>query len=173
MSVQPESRNREESTFTTHVDRIRLRTGTKHPFIDLTAQVREHVRLSGVRDGWVSVQALHTTAAVVVNEFEPELLEDIRDLLERWAPRNVRYRHDGRGGIPPGERDNGHSHARAVLLGPAQVLNVVGGSVLLGRWQRILLVELDGPRDREISMLAAGTRERACSGRLLSLASAR
>jgi secondary thiamine-phosphate synthase enzyme len=173
MCIEPERTESQEKTFVTCEDRIRLRTGTEHPFIDLTPHVREHLRRSGICDGWVSVQAMHTTAAVVVNEFEPELLEDLRDLLERWAPGNVRYRHDARDGIPPGERDNGHSHARAILLGPAQILNVSGGRLLLGRWQRILLVELDGPRDREISVMAAGARERHRPERRLSLASAR
>jgi thiamine phosphate synthase YjbQ (UPF0047 family) len=62
--------------------------------------------------------------------------------------------------VPPGERPNGHSHAKALLLRTSETLHVVGGRLQLGRWQRLLLLELDGPRERELSLLALGTVQR-------------
>lgn len=142
-----------------YTDLVHLRTEDSQQFIDLTGLVAERVRRSRISRGMVNVQACHTTASVLVNEFEPELIEDLTALAERWAPRNRGYRHDVRDGIPPGERDNGHAHARAVLLGVSALLNVNDGELCLGRWQRILLAELDGPRRRAISITVMGLRE--------------
>ncbi|HEY6548358.1 MAG TPA: YjbQ family protein, partial [Vicinamibacteria bacterium] len=97
-------------------DLVQLRTEAPLQFIDLTALVAERVRRAGVFDGIVTVQSRHTTAAVVVNENEPLLLEDLEDLLQRWAPEDGCYRHNdlaARKAPPKGERPNGHAHARA------------------------------------------------------------
>ena len=102
-----------------------------------------------VAEGTVTVQSRHTTAAVVVNENEPLLLEDLEDALERWAPRGARYGHndlDSRKAPPPWEKPNGHAHARALLLATSVALHVTAGEIDLGEWQSIFLVELDGPR---------------------------
>jgi secondary thiamine-phosphate synthase enzyme len=140
-------------------DLVELRTDRAVQFVDLTELVAERVRRSGVVEGLVVVQSRHTTAAVVVNENEPLLLEDLEDLLERWAPAQARYRHNNlsaRPDAPPDERANGHSHARAFLLGTSICLNVADGRVDLGLWQSILLVELDGPRRRSLSIQVLG-----------------
>lgn len=117
------------------------------------------VRATGLVTGWVNVQTRHTTTGLLVNELEPLLLGDLANLLERLAPRGAGYAHDAlhhRDGVPPDERPNGHAHAKASLLRSSETLNVVGGSLQLGRWQRVLLVELDGPRAREVSLVALG-----------------
>jgi len=140
-------------------DLVDLRTEKPLQFIDLTALVAERVRRSGVFGGTVTVQSRHTTAAVVVNENEPLLLEDLADLLQRWAPEGARYRHndlEAREAPPKGERPNGHAHARALLLGASVCLNVADGRVDLGEWQSVFLVELDGPRKRTLSVQVLG-----------------
>jgi secondary thiamine-phosphate synthase enzyme len=140
-------------------DLVHLRTERPLQFVDLTALVAERVRRSGVFEGTVTVQSRHTTAAVVVNENEPLLLEDLEDLLQRWAPEDVRYRHNdlaAREAPPPGEKPNGHAHARALLLGASVCLNVAEGRVDLGEWQSVFLVELDGPRKRTLSVQVLG-----------------
>jgi secondary thiamine-phosphate synthase enzyme len=128
-------------------------------FVDLTALVAERVRRSGVEEGMVTVQSRHTTAAIIVNENEPLLLQDLEDLLERWAPAGGRYRHNdlaAREAAAPDEKPNGHAHAQALLLGASVCLSVAGGQVDLGRWQSVFLVELDGPRQRTISVQVLG-----------------
>ena len=143
-------------------DLLSLRTDGQTQFIDLTSWVAERVRRSRVANGQVQLQVLHTTAAIVVNENEPLLLEDFRAVLERLAPEDGVYAHDDPRrrcvNLVPGEPANGHAHARALLLGSAKTLNVLEGRVELGRWQSIFLVELDGPRKRSISVSVLGTR---------------
>ena len=99
-----------------------------------------------------------------VNENEPLLLGDLLALLERLAPRGaVAYAHDElhrRPDVPADERPNGHAHAKALLLRTAETLNVAAGRLQLGRWQRVLLLDLDGPREREVSLLGMGERRR-------------
>ncbi len=140
-------------------DLVRLRTERRLQFVDLKELVEERVRRSGVREGMVTVQSRHTTAAVLVNENEPLLLQDFEDLLRRWAPADARYRHndlEAREAAPADERPNGHAHARALLLGASVCLNVAEGQLDLGEWQSVFLVELDGPRDRTISVQVLG-----------------
>lgn len=142
-------------------DLVHLRTDEPLQFIDITELVAERVRRSGVGEGMVTVQSRHTTAAVVVNENEPRLLEDLEDLLERWAPAAAPYRHndlEARPQAPAHERPNGHAHARALLLGASVCLSVASGRTLLGDWQRVFLVELDGPRPRTVSIQVLGVR---------------
>ena len=87
------------------------------------------------------------------------LLEDFRRLLEDWAPVRANYRHndlDARTAVPRGERPNADAHARALLLGSSECLGVLDGQLQLGRWQRLFLVELDGPRLRTVSLTVLG-----------------
>jgi secondary thiamine-phosphate synthase enzyme len=142
-----------------------IRIETQHPtqFIDLTDEVTAFVIESRVRTGLVNVQGLHTTTALVVNEHDPLLLSDVTALLERIAPQDGLYRHDNvslrTSNCVLTDRPNGHSHCRALLLAPSVSLNIAGGRLQLGTWQRIFLVELDGPRTRSVSVVAIGEAE--------------
>jgi secondary thiamine-phosphate synthase enzyme len=142
----------------THV-RLRLRTKEPAEFIDLTDRLRRTLADAHLRSGIINVQTLHTTTAIVVNEHEPRLLVDFVAFLEGVAPANGRYRHDDPNtGVScmPLEKPNGHAHCRALLLPTSACLNVVEGELLLGRFQRVFFVELDGPREREISVVLSG-----------------
>jgi secondary thiamine-phosphate synthase enzyme len=161
MSIQPVPNP--QSPPGAYSETIHLRTQRSQQFVDITDLVAERVRRSRIACGFVNVQSCHTTTAILVNEFEPELLLDLGELTERWAPRDHGYRHDRRE-MPPGERANGHGHARAILLGTSAILNVDDGRICLGRWQRILLAELDGPRRRGISIVVLGVPESRSGG---------
>ena len=139
-------------------DLVHIRTEKPLQFIELTELVAERVRRSGVSEGMVTVQTRHTTTAIVVNENEPRLLDDFRDLLECWAPAARPYRHNDLAAreAPPDEKPNGHGHARALLLGVSVCLNIAEGRIDLGPWQSVLLVELDGPRKRTVSVQVLG-----------------
>ena len=130
----------------------------------MTARIQSLVTESGIELGFVNIQTLHTTTAIVVNEGEPLLLSDFAALLEEAAPRGRRYRHDDliarTVNITAEERVNGHAHCRALLLPTSACLNVCGGTLMLGMWQRVFLVELDGTRVRHISVLIAGEGRR-------------
>lgn len=128
--------------------------------LDLTGIVLRYARLSGVCDGTVTVQPMHTTAAILVNEHEPLLLEGLRRMLASWAPADGRYSHDDFGrrtvNMARGERPNGHAHARSMLLQASITLALIDGEVQIWKWQRIFLAELDGPRERGLVVTTAG-----------------
>jgi secondary thiamine-phosphate synthase enzyme len=111
--------------------------------IDLTARVAEIVARADVAEGLCSVYTPHATAAIVINENDdPNVCVDVLDALDRLIPAGV-WRHDRVDG-------NAASHIQAAILGPSETIPVVGGRLLLGTWQAIMLVELDGPRDRRV-----------------------
>jgi secondary thiamine-phosphate synthase enzyme len=148
-----------QSAIRTHHSVIRLRTDECLQFIDITDEVEEIVARAGVRFGWVNVQTKHTTTAIIVNENEPLLHEDLKRLLERLAPRSGEYEHNDfsrRVDIPPDEPANGHSHCKALFLPMSVCVNVANGLLQLGRWQRIFLIELDEARERSVSVMVMG-----------------
>jgi secondary thiamine-phosphate synthase enzyme len=151
-------------TFTYRHTKVRITTERPTEFIDLTDGLETLLAESGIITGVVNVQSLHTTAAIVVNEGEPLLLGDFGGLLDRLAPVEAHYQHDDvtirTVNLNPGERPNGSGHCKALLLGLSVSLNIVNGRLMLGRWQRVFLAELDGPRPRDISVLMMGEATR-------------
>ncbi|MFN8062401.1 MAG: secondary thiamine-phosphate synthase enzyme YjbQ [Vicinamibacterales bacterium] len=155
-----------------HSPGVRTRATTRHAIlaidtpapvacVDITNLVESAVDRTGLVCGTVNIQTRHTTTGVMINEHEPLLLSDLEAMFERLAPRTSTYLHDDfarRAALEPDERRNGHAHCRAALLRASECVNVVGARLALGRWQRVFLVELDGPRRREISLLLAGRR---------------
>lgn len=143
--------------------KIQIATERPFEFIDVTPDVEALVAQAGIEVGFVNVQSLHTTTSIVVNEHEPQLLADFSELLERAAPPGASYRHDDvrtrTVNVIAGERVNGHSHCQALLLASSVCLNVANGCLQLGRWQRVFLVELDGPQTRELSVAIFGVAE--------------
>lgn len=109
----------------------------------------------GVSEGLVNVMSLHTTAALVLNEFQPALAGDMRTFLEAMAARDGGWKHDDPA-LSDCDRGNAASHLQALLLSHSIVLQVSGGEVVLGQWQRLLLAELDGPRRRAIRVSVMG-----------------
>ena len=122
---------------------LRIRTTTKREMVDLTARVAEIVAGADVDEGLCSVYTPHATAAIVVNENDdPNVCVDVLDLLDRLIPAGV-WRHDKVDG-------NAASHIQATLLGPGETIPVREGKLMLGTWQSVMLVELDGPRERRV-----------------------
>jgi secondary thiamine-phosphate synthase enzyme len=112
-------------------------------FIDITDDIARLVKSSGIRDGVVTLFTQHTTTALKINEKCGRLQEDMVEMMEKIAPRKGNYRHniktvDG--------RENGHSHLRSLFLNTSEQIPLKGGELLLGNWQRIFFIELDGPR---------------------------
>jgi secondary thiamine-phosphate synthase enzyme len=119
---------------------------------DITERVVDAVRESGIADGTVTVFVVGSTAAVTTIEFEPGAIADLNQMFESIAPRHAEYRHHLRWGD-----DNGSSHVRAALLGPSLTVPVVAGTVTLGEWQQIMLLEFDTrARRREIVIQTIG-----------------
>ncbi len=139
-----------------------LSTAQEVEFVDLTPRLEDLAWEHGLECGVVTVQTRHTTTGVLINELEPLLLEDFRRTFERAAPRLAGYAHDDfrrrRVNLVPNERVNGHAHCQALLLRASESVNVADGALCLGRWQRVLFVELDGPQPREVSVTLLGQR---------------
>lgn len=153
-------RTEEGSRVRAHSEIIR-RTASRAPeFIDITEEVEEILGRSRIRDGSVLVFSRHTTAAIEINEDEPLLLRDMAYCLERIAPREADYKHNDfvirTANMTQDECPNGHAHCQHLMLRTSETIPVVEGELLLGRWQRIFLIELDRPREREIIVQVQG-----------------
>jgi len=139
-----------------------LSIGTDHrlQFIDIGAAIQQAVHKSGVRQGMVSVQGLHTTTAITINENESRLMQDIEKFVERIAPSDAHYLHNDihLRDCPPDEPENAHAHLLAMMFGNSESLAVTNGKIVLGKWQSIFLVELDGPRRRSVAVQILGSQ---------------
>jgi secondary thiamine-phosphate synthase enzyme len=123
--------------------------------IDLTAKVRDRVEKERIRRGLVTLFVTGSTAALTTMEYEPGLVEDMKELVERFIPSNRRYHHDDRWGD-----DNGFSHLRSSLFGPSLQIPIESGRLLLGTWQQIILLDFDNrPRTREVMVQIMGESE--------------
>lgn len=144
---------------------LSISTRAPFEFVDITAVLSRTIDACGLREGVVHVQTRLTTTAVLINEHEPLLLEDLRILFERLVPSSAPYLHDDFSqrtvNLSPGERINGAAHCRAALLRTSESVTVTGGRLNLGRWQRVFVVEFDGPQSREVSVSMLGTFWRA------------
>jgi secondary thiamine-phosphate synthase enzyme len=139
--------------------RVDFHSSAPTQFVDLTDRIRDEIALAGLRNGRVYLQSLHTTVGLAVNENEPLLLRDFEAMLERLAPMGAGYEHDDferRFDIPLDEPVNGHAHCRQLLLSAFLTLLVEEGELVLGRWQSLFAVELDGPRQRQLAVQLDG-----------------
>ena len=118
-----------------------VKTSRGEELVDITELVNRHVQTSQVIEGCCHLMVLHTTAALLINEAEPGLLDDYLDVLRRLVPASGHYAH------PDG---NAHAHIKAGVIGPSKTLPVRHGALRLGTWQRLFLAEFDGPRERRI-----------------------
>jgi len=114
--------------------------------IDVTGQVAETVRASGLSNGVVHIFVAGSTAAVTTVEYEPGLVADLQRLFEEVAPRGATYAHDARW-----QDGNGHAHVRASLVGPSLTVPVADGELVLGTWQQVVVIDFDNrPRNRRL-----------------------
>jgi secondary thiamine-phosphate synthase enzyme len=142
------------------LETFRVRTERGPQFLDITDKVRDILQRTGIQTGFAIVFSRHTTAAIRINEAEPQLLYDIEGMLERIAPVSAYYRHNDltvrTANLTEEEDANGHAHCRHLLMGASEAVPIVDGEFLLGRWQRLFLVELDQPREREVVVQLVG-----------------
>jgi secondary thiamine-phosphate synthase enzyme len=130
-------------------------------FLDITDKVHEFVAESGIKNGLVNIQTLHTTTSIIVNEDEPLLIEDMKNHFREFVKEEGYYNHndfDIRLAHMHGldEYKNGHSHCLAAYLPTHVTLNVVNRKVTFGDWQRIFFIELDHARDRKVQIQVMG-----------------
>jgi secondary thiamine-phosphate synthase enzyme len=133
------------------IHKINVKTRAKTEFQDITDQVSDAVKESGIEDGLCVVYVPHTTAAVMINEHaDPDVVDDIAAQLDRMVPWNGQYKHD---------EGNSAAHIKAALIGPSKTIIVQYGELALGTWQGIFFCDFDGPRNRTITVKITGDRE--------------
>lgn len=139
---------------------IKLTTNATLDFIDITEKVQKKIKEAGVKEGVINIQSLHTTMAVIINEAEPLLIEDMKKLLEKLAPRTYQYMHDNfeirTVNMCDDECANGHSHNKALHLPTSTMMNITNNQLQLGTWQRVFAIELDRSRPRQIALQIMG-----------------
>jgi secondary thiamine-phosphate synthase enzyme len=130
-------------------------TNERMQLLNITERINEIVCKSGIRDGIVHLQSLHTTSAVFLNEWQDALLHDVRAFFEQIVTRDQYYRHNDPAHSDC-ERCNADSHMRGMLMGQTLSLQVRNSAVLLGTWQAIIFAEFDGPRSRSLAVQVSG-----------------
>lgn len=137
-----------------HNTRLTFSTSARTDVIDITGPVSEKVRECDTSEGQVLLFVPGSTAALTTIEFETGVIEDLREAVSRLAPEGIFYRHDARWGD-----GNGYAHVRAALLGPSLTIPVVGGTMVLGTWQQIILLDFDNrPRKRHVLVQVSGVK---------------
>jgi secondary thiamine-phosphate synthase enzyme len=125
---------------------ILVRTKGENDVIDISEKTIEAVNESSIENGLITIFVGGSTAAITTIEFEPGLRNDFPNMLARIAPKDIEYHHD-----KTWHDGNGHSHVRASLIGPSLTIPIIGGRLMTGRWQQIILLEMDiQSRDRNI-----------------------
>ncbi|MCS7108662.1 MAG: secondary thiamine-phosphate synthase enzyme YjbQ [Sulfolobales archaeon] len=124
----------------TYLKELRVTTKRKMEVLKITEQVNQVIKESGINDGIVTIYVPHATATVIVNEFEPRIINDYVEWIRRNIPADAGWEHD--------EIDNNaYAHIASAILGPGKVIPLHKGRLMLGTWQEIMLLELDGPRN--------------------------
>ena len=130
-------------------DFVGLNTSQRVEIHDITHDVKGILRNSGIKDGLLNVYSRHSTSGVVINENESGLVKDFELTLQKLVPEGAGYQHDR-------IDNNADSHIRGFLLGGSQTIPVENGMMMLGTWQSIFFVELDGPRQRKLTVTVMG-----------------
>lgn len=141
---------------------IDIQSSRAPEFVDVTDWVQNIVDETGVQFGSVLVYSTHTTTAVVINEMEPLLLEDIGHILEHFAPREGGYQHNDfeirTVNMNDDEPPNGHAHCQQIIMGSSETLPILDARLQLGMYQRIFFIELDRPRPRHLIVQVMGVK---------------
>jgi secondary thiamine-phosphate synthase enzyme len=148
------------SSLRTRCETLHYQTDEAPQFVDITGDVADAVNRSGVANGIVVIFSRHTTAAIKINESEPELIKDMSRFLCDIAPIDRQYSHNNFDvrtvNMEEDECPNAHAHCQHLMLSAGENVPVVNGRMHLGRWQRIFLVELDRPKARQVVVQTLG-----------------
>ncbi len=130
-------------------EELSISTNGKTEVIDITDMVLKAIQKHNPINGILALNLRHTTCAITINEAEPNLMRDIKEKLLDLVPENKSYYHNR-------IDTNAHAHLRTVLFGDSKVIPIINGKLSLGTWQRILLIESDGPRIRHLTITFVG-----------------
>ena len=134
---------------------FRVVTESRVELQNISEKVRDQVRSSGIRAGFLVLSTLHTTTALFLNEFQAALMADLNEFLERMVEGDAGFLHNCED-VSDCERKNAAAHLRATLLGNNVTIPIQEGELHMGQWQSILFAELDGPRKRTVTAQVIG-----------------
>ena len=123
--------------------------------VDLSDDIRSFAGATGITEGQAHVSSLHTTAGLFINEWQEALLADMKDAIARLVPQNTYYRHND-SALSDCERCNGDAHLRNMVIGQSVSVPLAHGGLVLGKWQRVILAEFDGPGERQVFVQVLG-----------------
>jgi secondary thiamine-phosphate synthase enzyme len=152
---EPTQVSTKEGTYKVSSTTLSFATSERLELKSITADIAAVVEQSPVRDGFVQISSLHTTAGLLVNETQSALLSDVASLFEQLIPRGVYYKHNDPL-LSDCDRKNADAHLRAVVAGLSLSVPVADGQLKLGTWQNIILAEFDGPNQRQIHVQVMG-----------------
>ena len=141
---------------------VEVTASERYGYLDLTDDLRRAIKDAGVTDGAAIAFCEHTTAALLINEWEDGAMADFRRHLTELIPHDgVYYAHDDFGirtqNMHEDERKNGHAHVKAMMLSAtSHAIPVVAGEPAFGRWQRLIFIELDEPKGRRVTFQVFG-----------------
>ncbi len=133
-------------------EEIKFKTGGPGDIVDITSRLQGAVRTSGLSAGTITAFVPGSTGGLTTMEYEPGLLKDLPELMEKLVPSNRPYQHDH-----TWHDGNGFSHLRSALIGPAITVPFVAGELVLGTWQQVVFLEFDNrPRSRRVVLQIIG-----------------
>lgn len=138
-----------------HMKTLSVATGQKQELLNLTGKIGEIAGASGVRNGFLGIYSQHTTAGVFVSEYQEALNDDILGFLDRVVEDGLFYKHNSPE-FSDCDRKNAASHLRSLLFSHGVLLPLHGSEPVLGRFQSVILAELDGPRERKLQIQILG-----------------
>jgi secondary thiamine-phosphate synthase enzyme len=139
----------------TKLETLELKTTEKQQLINITGRVREAVVDCGMKNGFIGLFSQHTTAALMVSEYQNALLEDVAGFLRRVIADDLPYKHNSPD-FSDCDRRNAAAHLRSMLFNNSVMLPVSNGQLVLGQFQSVILAEMDGPRNRSLKVQFLG-----------------
>jgi secondary thiamine-phosphate synthase enzyme len=133
----------------------RVQTEKREELYNLTQMVRDFVKSSGVTAGSVIVSSMHTTCAILINEWQDALVHDVKSYIQSLINGDTYFRHNDPA-LSDCDRHNADSHLRSLILGMTLTFQIAEGEIVLGEWQSVIMAELDGPRERTVRLQAMG-----------------
>lgn len=134
-----------------HTEYLTFKTKNKREYINITPEVEEAVKKSGIKEGMVLVNPMHITASCYINDDEGGLIKDFDEFLENLAPYDInKYRHHQTG------EDNGDSHIKRQIFGREVVVAITNGKLDFGTWEQIFYAEFDGQRSKRVLVKVLG-----------------
>jgi len=144
-----------EGTVKVFAKTIEVKTNDRTELINLSGDIRAFVDRTGVKDGYVQISSLHTTAGIFVNEWQDALLADMKSMIDEIVPRGTYYKHNDPE-YSDCDRHNADSHLKNVVLGHSLSVPIAESKLVLGKWQSVILSEFDGPNERKVFLQVFG-----------------